>query len=754
MEEALRLHEFFIEGGNPDASQVVLHITEPSTRDEQAKGIFFVLFEIEGGTPDYSEELDRAVEEVKHAYYESVSTPEVALEQALDAINKQSVHLTRPYAKLHSIVGVLVHNAIIFAFHGTPLIILYYKNREGRYLELDLVQQNTTDSQVTNSNPVLFTQIIQGKITPGDVIFIGSSKSLSATKGEQLRQLITTRSPKESAMLIERGLRGLPSSTSYGGLILSLSKSSPTVNPLTKYRSAPQGSAASLQHFFSTEQKTNETLTSSLGRHLGNKLQSKISTLQSTNEPYDTEETNYIPPHARVRQEYTLPRTQRSVKARTTSKKILLGASYAGAGILRGATEVVHFIFNIVNTIKNCFIVLTNYRNRRHFVLDGWHRTWRGYKEHFWQLPLFTKALFGISLILIVIFITSIIHIRRNQQRANEQKAVEETFRFVGDKLDSAESSLIYNNTTNALDEISQAEVALLKMSCDTPNRAETCSNLKERITTLSLKARNITSIEPQIVTTFSATTETPSLVKINTLLLSYSSNTSTIFTYNLLTKESGTLLTTSTGFIAAAVPKENDYALFLATDGTLLSFNPKDKTFKPQLFALPSSPAGHTISSLTVYNRRLYSLDAATGQLYRHETIRGGFGPGREWIKDSSLDTRGSVDVTIDGDIFILNPNGTLKKFTNGLAQNFTLQTTDPLLTSARRISTYTDLTYLYVLDTTGKRLLIYDKIGKLTKQIMSPQFSEPSDMIIDEEAKIGYIIDGDKIYKIDLPI
>jgi hypothetical protein len=407
-----------------------------------------------------------------------------------------------------------------------------------------------------------------------------------------------------------------------------------------------------------------------------------------------------------------------------------------------------------LNAIKNFFIALINYRNRRHLILDGWHRTWRGYKEHFWQLPLLTKALFGISLILIIIFITSIIHIRRNQQQAAEQKAVEETFRFVGDTLDSAESALIYNNMTSALAEISTAEVALLKMSCDTPNRAETCSSLKERITTLSLKARNITSVEPQIVTSFSAALPTAGLVKINTVLLAYSSNTSTIFTYNLLTKESGTLITTSSGFIAAAVPKENDYALFLATDGTLLSFNPKDRTFKPQLYSLPTSPLGHAISSLTVYNRRLYSLDRATGQLYRHETIRGGFGPGREWIKDSSLDTRGSVDVTIDGDIFILNPNGTLKKFTNGLAQSFTLQTIDPALTSARHITTYTDLTYLYLLDTAGKRLLIYDKTGKLIKQIMSPQFSEPADMIVDETAKIAYIIDGDKVYKIDLPI
>jgi hypothetical protein len=65
MEEALRLHEFFIEGGDPEKSQVILHITEPSTREEQIKGIFFVLSEITNGTPDYVEDLEKSIEQAK-----------------------------------------------------------------------------------------------------------------------------------------------------------------------------------------------------------------------------------------------------------------------------------------------------------------------------------------------------------------------------------------------------------------------------------------------------------------------------------------------------------------------------------------------------------------------------------------------------------------------------------------------------------------------------------------------------------------
>ena len=120
--------------------------------------------------------------------------------------------------------------------------------------------------------------------------------------------------------------------------------------------------------------------------------------------------------------------------------------------------------------------------------------------------------------------------------------------------------------------------------------------------------------------------------------------------------------------------------------------------------------------------------------------------------IKNGSIDTRGAKDVTIDGDIYILLPNGTVKKFTDGSSQEFAITNIDPPLVSGTRIFTYTDLTYLYVLDTAEKRLLILEKNGKLVKQITSTSFTQPTDMIIDEASKTAYIIDGTAIVRISL--
>lgn len=760
MEEALRLHEFFIEGGNPEKSQVILHITEPSTREEQTKGIFFVLCETEGGTADYTEELETVIEQAKKIYYESDANPEQALEQALDKINKQSAQILKPYIKFHSAIGVLISTTILFAFYGRPYITLYYKNRENRYLELDLVAQNAAElaensATESASTPTVFTQIIQGKITPGDYIFIGSQGSLSVTKGDQLRQLITSRTPKESAILIERGLRGLPSDTSYGGLIVSLQKpNAAAFVTTTKYRQ-PNGSVASLQKFFSTEQKTNETLSASLGRHLGNKLQSKLDTLhthqaQKSLTPEMREENNYVPPRARARQEYR--HDQKSI-SRSMGRGMLITMSFLGRVLLRAATFLSNFFIGIIRLVGNTVVVITNFRNRRSLILDSWNRTWRGYKEHFFQLPLLTKSLFAVSLILIIVFAVSIVHIRTNQERATEQKNFEEHVRLITSKLENADGALVYSNLATALTEITDAKNMIAALNCKIPDRSGQCTALTERSASLLLKARNSTTIEPQRITSFASNTlSLPGMVKINTLLLAYSPVTSTIFTYNLLTKEAGSIITTSSGFIAATVPKENDYVLLLTTNGQLLTFDPKDKSLKTQLLSLPSSSTEHAVKSLVVYNRRLYSLDSITGQLFRHDVIRGGFGLGREWIKGSTNETRGANDVAIDGDIFILTPQGIVHKFTNGLPQDFSIQGLDPALTTASQLWTYNDLTYIYILDTQGKRLIITDKNGKLVRQLVSPLFEQPTDMVIDEGTKTAYLIDSDTIFQIDL--
>jgi hypothetical protein len=761
MEEVLRLQEFFIEGGNPEESHVLLHITEPSAQGEEVKGYFFALCKVERGTPDYIELLEKAIEGSEKKYYQGGDEPpELALEKALDLMNKQTTQLLRPYLSLHMAIGVVVQNSIIFSFYGKPHINLYYKSREAGYKIMDLVKENTPAEPTKPSTQTIFSQIIQGKITSGDYILVASPGSTSTIPAEQLKQLITTRTPKESTVLIERSLRSVPSDQSFGGLVMHLAP--PLPQPIAPVKSRPlaRGSQQSLQHFFSTEQKTNETLTSSFSQHLGNKLQSRFSKLQTSGRDSrfsqqerkgSEEENNYIPPRSRDRYR----KESRGVAvAGSLGRALLIAATYSGQVLIKLVSWIGDILITIIHTIGNLGVVIVNYHNRRNVILDSWARTWRGYKEHFFQLPILTKIMFLLALVLIGIFIGSIFHIRQTHLIAEENRVYEEKVQTIKTALTNAESALVYNNTATAIQQLNDVSTTLSNLPCTSAERNATCKTLQTSLNDLRGRSRKLITIDPTLLTTFNANdSAAPGLLKLGTQLLVFSANTSSIFSYNLLTKEAKYLSTTSTGYTTGAVPKENDYALLTDTNQNFIELNPHDSSFKAISISFPTSAANRQISSLVIYNRRLYSLDSMSGQLYRHDVIRSGFGLGHEWVKNNLNDTQGGVDVTVDGDIFIINPDGKITKLTNGVKQDFSIQGLDPALTNASKIWTYTDLTYIYILDSSQKRLIIADKTGKLIRQITSPLFEKPSDMVIEEQNKVAYFVDGEKLYKIDLP-
>jgi hypothetical protein len=120
--------------------------------------------------------------------------------------------------------------------------------------------------------------------------------------------------------------------------------------------------------------------------------------------------------------------------------------------------------------------------------------------------------------------------------------------------------------------------------------------------------------------------------------------------------------------------------------------------TSKPLDISFPGSNA--SIASLNVYNRRMYTLDAGRHQIYKHDATSGGFGPAKPWLKDASSSLEGAVDLTIDGDVFVLTNSGNILKFTAGSAAQFNVSALDPALSGSSTLWTYNDLTYLYVLD------------------------------------------------------
>ena len=174
MDHVLQLNEFFVEGGKQELSHVLLHITEPSTPEEMSKGYFFAICEINQAETKYITKLQEIIDEAENNYYETPDeVGKTSLEIILEKINQHAYALVRPGVTLNCVIGAIRQPEIIFTFFGKPQMVLFYKNRQGLYQKMDLINANAEETEKDDS-PQLFSQIVQGKISPNDYLFAGT----------------------------------------------------------------------------------------------------------------------------------------------------------------------------------------------------------------------------------------------------------------------------------------------------------------------------------------------------------------------------------------------------------------------------------------------------------------------------------------------------------------------------------------------------------------------------------------------------
>ncbi len=755
MDYKLQLHEFFIEGGNREKSHVLLHITEPSNEKERQKGYFFAVCELNNTTTKDIVKLQNIVDEIESRYYEAPQNiNENSLETVLKNINRENKPATDEQVQKHCVIGVVKDQAVIFSFCGHPKMLLFYKAKDELYKQIDLISDNQDET-----NEQLFSQIVEGKITPNDFLFIGTPKLNEYFNDDRLQKIITTHPSSQSAQHIERVLSDIRNEFSFGGMIIHLNEDKASITTEKKRHPLLKGgSIKSLHNLFATEKNTASTMSPSLFPNINDRI--KTAFRKEQGEEVIKEENNTTPTvpaeinSAHLRQYRAKPpipqKTDRykqilNTVLNTTITWLKYGANFIWLFIL----IFFRLLINIGHFISLLFLVITNYKNRRRNILDNWSGQWRNFKLSIKNLPKTTKILFVISILILIIFVSSIFYIRTNQIRLTQEKQSQEIIRNIIAHKDAAESSAIYRDDSTTLSETQTVKNLISQLDCKKYKKE--CDEFNRQMDTVLSQIRKEIIATPDLIFDWSKQTINLSrMAKINNQILVLPTNSSTITIYNLLTKQSKLLTTNLNNFNDIAVPKENDYAAILSDNKTVTLYDPTNYSIKTADISYPKNDI--KINDLIVYNRRLYSLDTTNNQIYKHENIKNGFGPGKEWIKDVSVNIKDGSSFTTDGDMFVSKTDGSVEKLTAGNKQPFEILGLDPALKTGSQIWTYTDKQYIYLLDNTGKRLIILQKDGHLKNQITAKEWKNPSGMIIDEQNKTAYILDSNKLYQINL--
>ncbi len=747
MNPALQLNEFFVEGDNQELSHVLLHIIQPSTpEEEKEKGYFFVACEINNGDKEDVFNLQALMDRVENDYYEIPNEPNKdSLEIILDKINHDNFALNSPDSELHCLVGALRGNELVFSFCGRPEAILFYKNKSGQFQKMDLVAANEEDADEEK----LFSQIIQGHVSSGDYFFAGTSHIASCFNHDRLQKIVTGgRTTEQSAEHFEKVLAGIKNGYSFGGLIMHFE---PDVN-IEKADKISR--VASENTIFNAEQKTARTLSPSLFDNLNNKVnESEDDENKDSTEEHEKTAIQIASAHLRQR---PVVKTAEPIgeKIFVILKIIGKGLRYIGYGIYYFFFILAKLVINFGRLIIMLFLVATNIQNRRRAILESWGDSIKTFKKRIHQLPLITKILAIASVIFAIVFVGSVLYLQAQKNQAEENRTYLEGLQLVKNKTDAAESALIYGDENSAKQQANDAKNLMATFACQ-PTDTQICDEISERLSALSQKLSRMDIVDTAIIVDWGALgfNVSEKILKVESKIIGFSSNTSTIAVYDLLTKESKFITASEnifSGFIAGAVPKENDYAVLLASDKKSIAiFDPKTSTVKKGEISYSGNPE---IKALLIYNRRLYSLDTLSNQIYRHDNIKDGFGQGKNWLQEAGTNVREGVDIAIDGDLYVLKSTGELMKFAQGIPQLLNLETPEPPLDSANEIWTYTDFNSIYLLDAKNKRIIIYDKTGKFLRQMTADDFTGPTSFVVEEAKKDIFALDSNKVLLIEL--
>jgi len=749
--EYTEICEFFVEGRNQKKSHVLLHITEPSTPAEVEKGYFFAIVEVEQSSMEEMEHMKRIIDDLETGYYESIDDHDQdksSLETTLQYLNRRSASVLGEHNTIHLIAGALRGNDLSLTYRGNPRAILFLAG------DVDAGRLDILGDADASLPDQLFSTILEGTVNLGDVIYVATPGVDTFFPAERVEKLVKSRTTKAVTAHMQKVLEDVKSEESFGGIFFRVVP--PNLRPKTGKRpTEPQGSAASLQALINAEKKTAQTLSPPLMNNLkqswqdfrAGKEEKKTKKSVRTHEP---------PPLPKAHQQHssveTNHRAHPAIPEQGAMESILIVLG-------RALVSMIQTIFRIFkkggiglyHLLIVFFILLTNKNNSRQDAVRSVMENMNRVRRFFRSLPLISKLFFGAMVLSATVFFGSVSYLNVRATMIARQQAYQDLVQAIEDKRGAAQASVIYGDEAKAITLLQEAKQLNDTIPENSKERETQKATFTTQITSALMDLRHMTVVEPVVIADLGQTSVRKMVRLVDNLLLFGTGDEENLVSVSLLTKTVQPVLTgVMKHLISASTPKEQDKIVFLNEANNVGDYTADIGSISPKVIAYPLTNT-HIIANF-VYNTRLYTLDNANNQIYKHNTTQTGYDKGTPWIKGTPPDFSLAISFAIDGSIYVLASDGTIQKFNGGEPQAFTISGLEPALDRPTEIYTYNDIANLYVLEPTNKRVIVLSKEGKLIKQYTSDAWTNPTSMVIDETRQTIYLLDQNIIYSFRL--
>ncbi len=571
--------------------------------------------------------------------------------------------------KLKSVIGIMTDSQVFLSGLGNAHVLFLHRTAERRYVIYELDQQfNTHTDEQPWDKP--FLTVLDGELHPGDVLYIGTRIPPHALSLTDLQDILITLPPPGA---LERAQQFVPANVMYGALCFHVNEDDHSGPP------KKANPIVSLASFEETKSRTADLL--------GEQTPDIVSKLRVAAD--------------QLRKRLSSPGNRNFGSLLKRALQLVIASIVALAGL------IVHG-FQAVNRYVRTGNPTTKFARLWEGLRAGWDRLLRA--------PKTVKITLGVVLTIAVLFSFTLYESQASRLAKETEATYQITLDAIEEKRVAAEASIIYNNTRDAQTAVNDALALLATLPQDHATFKDTIAKLKGELTVLLAKTRGITEVAPEQIAHLETGVLT-GLVDVNGTLYGLGAD----FTPYRLNELNRSLerLDVGTSPLSGLVTSTNEGADILAVDYTkrLGRISTSSRTVSP----LTSGVGGlASVEDIVSYNGNLYVLAAASQQIVKMRPQGLGYEAGTTWITALESDLTGASEIAIDGNVYVL-VGSRIVRLKSGRENAWDHAVIDPALSSPRDMWTSTDSPYIYILDSTGRVIVLEKDTGKLITQYTS---------------------------------
>lgn len=331
------------------------------------------------------------------------------------------------------------------------------------------------------------------------------------------------------------------------------------------------------------------------------------------------------------------------------------------------------------------------------------------------QIPRQKKFIAGLAVLLLGLLIVSIFFIQHQQATSKEKALFQEVYTSAKKDYDEGESLLSLNKSL-ARDDYKTAKDTLVKSH----GKFKPGSKEEQQLTDLE------SQVDGRLSETEGASSVTPKEVAGDQAPA-----------LQALGKDNTLLAVT-----------EDDDNIYTISSKTVTSIG---KTSDKKTELVKNDSDWSDPKSLGVFSGNLYVLDPKEG-LLKFVPTSGGEYASSTYFKGDAPDLTDAISMAIDGSIYILSVDGSIKKYTRGAEESFSVSGLTDDFSAPTALFTNADVDNIYILDPGKNWLVKLDKSGTFVAQYQASILKGAKAFTISTDEKSAFVLSGGKIYKLGL--